>query len=85
MILEPPLLIDYALASVLCPEKNGTKKKKMGPRPTRAHLISWAAEREGYYSHSWNVQGMSVTVETCQMLLHYGKGHVLYQRLWITK
>ena len=52
------------------------------PRPTRAHLISWAAEREEYYSHSWNVQGMSVTVETCQMLLHYGKGHALYQRNW---
>lgn len=35
----------------------------MGPRPTGAHLISWAV-KGGYYSHRWNVQGMSVTVRT---------------------
>lgn len=48
----------------------------------RAHLISWAGERERYSRHSWDMWGVPAPAETYSKLLQPKMVHVPSPRSW---
>ena len=51
-------------------------------RLARAHLLSWAGEREGYSSHNLGMWAVPMVVGTCRQLLHPEASHALSQGDW---
>ena len=76
-VLASPLLLGCLPVSVPC-----TDRRWWGLRLIRAHLLSWAGEREGYSSHNLGMWGVPVVVETCRKLLHSEASHALSRGNW---